>query len=78
MMMGIAGGVLYALHGSWAYTLAIERALADMRSGGIPDLDLALIFLACLTGAALAARRMHGFRLRLNAWDIPSTWPAAR
>lgn len=71
LVMGVAGGVLYALHGSWAYTIAIERGLADMRSGGIPDFDLALIFVACVAGAGLGARRLDRFRLRLNARDIP-------
>ena len=71
LIMGVAGGVLYALHGSWAYTIAIERGLADMRAGGIPNFDLALIFLACLAGAALGARRLDRFRLQLNARDVP-------
>ncbi len=71
LVMGVAGGVLYALHGSWAYTIAIERGLAHMRAGGIPDLDLALIFIACLIGAALGARRLDRFRIQLNARDVP-------
>jgi uncharacterized membrane protein YedE/YeeE len=71
ILMGVAGGVLYALHGSWAYTVAIERGLAAMTADDIPNLDLALIFLSCLAGAAIAARRLHRFALRLNARDIP-------
>ncbi len=71
MVMGATGGLLYALHGSWAYTLAIDRGLAVMMSGGIPNADLALIFLACLAGAALGARRLHRFRPRLNLPDVP-------
>lgn len=71
MVMGAAGGVLYALHGSWAYTLAIERGLAAMNTGNIPNLDLGLIFVACLAGAAIAARRFRVFRFRFNARDVP-------
>lgn len=71
MVMGGTGGLLYALHGSWAYTIAIERGLAVMASGGIPNADLALIFLACLAGAAIGARRLHRFRPRLNIFDMP-------
>lgn len=61
MLMGVAGGILYALHGSWAYTVAIERGLAAMTADHIPNLDLALIFLSCLVGAALAAASSAGF-----------------
>lgn len=71
MLMGVAGGILYALHGSWAYTVAIERGLAAMTADHIPNLDLALIFLSCLVGAALAARKLRRFRLQLNPGDIP-------
>jgi len=71
MLMGVAGGVLYALHGSWAYTIAIERGLAAMDAGGIPNLDLVLIFVACVIGAAVGARRLGRLRLRLNARDMP-------
>lgn len=71
MVMGATGGLLYALHGSWAYTIAIERGLAVMASGGIPNADLALIFLACLAGAAIGAWRLHRFRPRLNLSDMP-------
>lgn len=70
-MMGVAGGVLYALNGAWAYTIAIERGLATMSAGGIPNLDLALIFLACVAGAGVAARRHGRLQLRLNVADIP-------
>lgn len=71
LMMGLAGGLLYALHGSWAYTLAIERALSTMSAGGIPDLTLLVIFVACIFGAALGARKIQQFRFQLNIRDLP-------
>lgn len=71
LVMGAAGGVLYALHGSWAYTIAIERALSTMRSGGIPDFELALIFFASLLGAGIAACGAGQYRLRLNLREVP-------
>ncbi len=71
MLMGISAGILYAIHGSWAYTVAIERGLATMMRGGIANVDLALIFLACLVGAAFAAEHANRFHLRLNIRDLP-------
>lgn len=72
LVMGLAGGILYAVHGAWAYTIALERGVSVMRSGGIPDLDLAIIFGACLMGAAVAARGIGRYRIWLNARAIPT------
>lgn len=71
LFMGISGGLLYALNGSWAYTVAIEREFATMSEGGIPNLDLALIFVACVVGAGLAARKQKTFNFRPNVRAIP-------
>jgi uncharacterized membrane protein YedE/YeeE len=71
ILMGVAGGVLYALHGSWAYTIAIDRGLKSMAEGGIANLQLVLVFVACVLGASIGAQRLHRLRLRLNARDIP-------
>lgn len=70
LLMGAAGGILYALNGSWAYTVAIERGLSDMRQSGIPNFDLALIFLACVGGAGMAARTQGTFAFRLRLRDV--------
>lgn len=70
LLMGAAGGILYALNGSWAYTVAIERGLSEMAQEGIPNLDLALIFFACVLGAGLAARTQGTFAFRLRLRDV--------
>ncbi len=72
LVMGVTGGVLYALNGSWAYTVAIERGLDTMMQGGIPTANLAMIFVASLAGAAVAATEGHRLKLRLNAHAIPN------
>lgn len=66
VVMGLAGGVLYALYGSWMYTVALDRGLTRMMSDGIADFDLSALFVSLLGGAALAARRMRLWRLRFN------------
>ena len=65
--MGVSGGVLYALYGSWMYTVALDRGLTAMMSDGIADVDLLVLFVGLLGGAALAARRMRLWRFRLSA-----------
>jgi hypothetical protein len=35
--MGIAGGLLYVLHGSWAYTLVLDRSVGAMMTGSTPN-----------------------------------------
>jgi hypothetical protein len=69
-LMGIAGGVLHALHGSWAYTVAIQGA-AETGLAGVPRLPL-LILAASIVGAVIAAGAKHRFRLRLGARHIPA------
>lgn len=67
VVMGISGGVLYALYGSWMYTVALDRGLSAMMSDAITDFDLLVLFVGLLGGAAFAARRMRLWRFRLNA-----------
>lgn len=69
--MGITGGLLYALHGSWAYTVTLRNSVSSMAGGGGWDPRLGLLFLACLAGAALAVRG-RTLDVRLN----PAAWPA--
>jgi uncharacterized protein len=69
VVMGVAGGVLYALYGSWMYTVALDRGLATMMSDGIGDIDLAVLFVSLLGGAALAARRMRLWRIRFRTLE---------
>lgn len=67
--MGITGGLLYALHGSWAYTVTLRNSVVSMAGGGGWDPRLGLLFVACVAGAALAARgRALDLRMNLGAW----------
>jgi uncharacterized membrane protein YedE/YeeE len=68
-VMGVAGGVLYAIHGSWMYTVALDRGFAAMMARSISNPELAGLFAALLGGAAVAARRTRRLRLRLRPRD---------
>lgn len=68
-VMGIAGGVLYALHGSWMYTVALDRGVTGMMAQGISNPVLSGLFAALLAGAALAAGRSHRLALRFSTRD---------
>ncbi|WP_066482183.1 MULTISPECIES: YeeE/YedE thiosulfate transporter family protein [unclassified Sphingomonas] len=70
-VMGVTGGLLYALHGSWAYTIVLQRGAETMRAGGIADFDLLLISLASVGGAMFAAWRTDAFVPRLNGRELP-------
>lgn len=69
-LMGMTGGVLYALNGSWAWTVTLQRSVDAMAGAPAWEPRLLLIFAACVAGAAWGARRR--FRLRLNV----AGWPA--
>ncbi len=71
-LMGLTGGLLYALNGSWAYTLALERGLGATMAGGIASPVLALIFVASVAGAAIGAWRRRIFKARLKLRALPS------
>ena len=75
-VMGLTGGLLYAFHGSWAYTVAIERGLGAMMTGGIASPELALIFATSVGGAAIGAWQQRVFRARLAARAMPSRFAA--
>lgn len=67
-LMGITGGVLYALNGSWAWTVTLQRGVAAMAGAPIWEPRLGLIFVACVAGAAWGVRRRVRLRLNLRAW----------
>lgn len=69
VVMGLCGGVLYALHGSWMYT-----ALLDRRGVGAPAAETMILLLLgfILAGAALAARRADRWRATLVWRDAAS------
>lgn len=68
-LMGMAGGLLYALHGSWTYTAVLQGAAMAHGAGIAPV--LILIFLSSILGAAIAAERGRRFRLRSNLVSVP-------
>lgn len=71
-VMGIAGGILYALHGSWAWTVALERGVGAMTGAGAVSPPLLVIFLCPVLGAAWGAGRRRPVRPRLALRH----WPA--
>jgi uncharacterized membrane protein YedE/YeeE len=74
-VMGLTGGLLYALNGSWAYTIAIERGVGTMMTG-IGSPVLGLIFVSGVFGAAIGAWRRRIFAARLNARAMPLRFAA--
>jgi uncharacterized protein len=73
--MGLTGGLLFAINGSWAYTLAIDRGVGAMM-GGIANPALAVISLASVAGAILGAWRRRILVFRLNAHAMPARFLA--
>lgn len=71
-VMGLTGGLLYALNGPWAFTVAIERGLGAMMAGGIASPALALVFAGSIGGAAIGAWQRRAFTARLNARAMPA------
>jgi uncharacterized protein len=71
MVMGLTGGALYLINGSWAYPLAVSRLLSAPASGEISKCALLLITAATGAGAAAAAWTGGNFRLRLNVAVLP-------
>lgn len=71
VVMGVSGGILYTLIGSWSYTVALQRSVAAMTGAPVLPPVIALVFAGCVAGAALGAERGHRFRLRL----APRSWP---
>ncbi len=69
-LMGMTGGVLYALNGSWAWTVSLQRSVAAMADAPAGEPRLLLIFAACVAGAAWGARRRLRLRLNLAAWPV--------
>lgn len=68
-LMGLSGGILHALHGSWAYVVALQE-VAFLDWSRIMLLPVILLG-ATITGAAIAAGASHRFHLRTDAAHIP-------
>jgi hypothetical protein len=71
-LMGVTGGLLYALNGAWAYTVALERGLGVTMAGGIASPVLAVIFVASVLGAGVSAWRRRVFTARFRLRAVPS------
>lgn len=68
-VMGLCGGVLYALHGSWMYTVLFDRRGIGAHAA---ELTILLLLGCILAGAALAARRVDDWRPMLVWRDAAS------
>ncbi len=73
-LLGLSNGVLYAIHGSWAYTTAFTRGLESLNgtAPGPPAIGWGL-FAAVLAGMAVSALQKRSFRLD---WRPTRAWAA--
>jgi hypothetical protein len=71
MVMGVTGGMLYLIDGSWAYTLDIGRLVSAPATGMVPEHALLVITLSAGVGAAAAAWASGNFHLRLKMAVLP-------
>jgi uncharacterized protein len=65
-VMGLSGGMLYVIEGSWMYTVALDKGLTLMAQGAV---TLGWILLCVLVGATWSAWRRHKFHLRFSGPD---------
>ena len=73
LVLGISGGVLYVLHGSWTYTNALKRQVQSLwQPIDQPVTINLLLFIALFCGMLLSAWQRGSFRLR---WRRIQTWP---
>jgi uncharacterized membrane protein YedE/YeeE len=71
-VLGISNGVVYALHGSWAYTTAIQREIGlGATESEKPGADQWLLVGSLLAGAAFSAIQRGRFQL---AWRPSAAW----
>jgi hypothetical protein len=67
--IGLAGGVLYVLHGPWMYTAALAQGTTwAARVGPAPTALPPILFLAVLVGVVLGVRARKRFRPRRLTW----------
>lgn len=71
-VMGVSGGLLYALQGSWAWTVALQRSVDAMATAQPLARPLVLIFACSVLGAAWGAARRRRMqpRLALRRWPL--------
>jgi uncharacterized membrane protein YedE/YeeE len=73
VLIGLSGGVLYAMHGNWTYTstlgLGVQSSLFGAKT--IPPLANLMLFVAVMVGIWISALQRDAFRLRapgLTGW----------
>lgn len=71
-LLGLSNGVLYAVHGPWAYTSTVNRGMQAMMGDGMgPSVIFWLLFAAFVGGMELSSWRRGGFR---PTWSRPISW----
>jgi uncharacterized membrane protein YedE/YeeE len=64
-LMGLSGGLLFALHGRWTYTSQLRSGVRwFLDSGSLPAVVYLALFAAMLAGVVLSAWQRGAFRLR--------------
>lgn len=69
--LGLGSGIVFVLHGPWAYSAAIVQAAGAPFGGPAPAPVALLLFAALLAGGWLSAWREGRFRLR---WGVERRW----
>ena len=65
LLLGVSNGLLYALHGTWAYTSTLTRGVEQATGDGDGPAPIAwLLFVFVVAGMALSAWQRRSFRLR--------------
>ncbi len=73
LLLGVSGGMLYALHEAWTYTNALKGQVQSLWLPIEHSLTInLLLFLALFGGMLLSAWQRGSFRLR---WHRIQTWP---
>ncbi len=65
LLLGVSNAVLYALHGSWAYTSTLTRGVQQAMGAAVPPAPIAwLLFFFLVVGMIASAWQRRSFRLR--------------
>jgi uncharacterized protein len=64
-VIGISGGLLYALHGSWTYTNLLRGGIGSVLGGTAPNPWLGWYAVALIGGMAISSLQRRSFSVRL-------------
>jgi uncharacterized membrane protein YedE/YeeE len=65
LLLGVSNAVLYALHGSWAYTSTLTHGVQQAMGDSVPPAPIAwLLFFFLVIGMVVSAWQRRSFRLR--------------